>query len=394
MPETIGDILSSGGFTETVKEAATQITTPAPPVETPAVAPEPVKTEPQITAPPIIPEAAPNPEQEFYKKFGLGSEDELKSSLTELQTFKQSVADFDSRKNYYTELEQEYEDLIKKEDQSSLFANDDEYRNFLIAQKMGAGKDFGVVQKIIRSDLNQMDDLDVLSLRDQYDIPKWAGRDDRVKKALLEELGVDVNDAEFKLENYKNVLTEEQDLKLSRQAHQAREMFNQNKSNVQIPQKVDYKQKIQDKLKQREDHFNQLNQKWGETTNRIVEVSNQIKFVDKNDKGEVIDEFAYDVDPEFKKDIPEIVNNYALQNNVEPTPENVKAVTDLLLNAYKVANWDKMLRAARNEARTQVREQLDKERFNGQPINKTEAPPDRKPDEADEINLIAGKLFK
>jgi predicted nuclease with TOPRIM domain len=239
-----------------------------------------------------------------------------------------------------------------------------------------------------------MDELDVVSLKEQYDIPKFAGRDDRVKKALLEEIGVDINDPEFKLENYKEKLTEEQDLKLSRLANQARQTFNQAKSGVQLPEKVDYKQKINERLQQRQQRVEQLNKTWHETARGIAESASQVKFVDKNDKGEVVDEFIYDVDAEFKQNIPDIINQYAVSNNVEPTPENVKAVTELLMNAYKVANWDKMLRSARNEARTQVREQLDKERFNGQPINKTEAPPDRKPDENDEINLIAGRLFK
>jgi len=393
MVETIGDILSnSGNFAEAVQQATTQLTTPPPAQET-APAQE-VKTEqvaaPEVKTEPVAPQAPQvDPSVELLKRFGYDNEDDLKSSLTELNTFKQ-------KESFYRELEQQYEELAKKEDPLSLFANEEEYKNFLTAQKMGVnqGKDFGVVQKIVRTNMDQMDDLDVLSLKDQYDIPKFAGKDDKVKKALLEEIGVDVNDENFKLDHYKEHLTEEQDLKLARLANQARQFFNQNKADVKIPERVDYKQKIQERLQQRQDRFNQLNTAWKEQANRIAESSNQVKYVEKNEKGEVVDEFVYDVDAEFKQSIPEIVNNYAVTNNVEPTPENVKAVTELMMNAYKVANWEKMLKSARNEARTQVREQLDKERFNGQPINKTEAPPDRKPDETDEIRLIASKLFK
>lgn len=393
MPETIGDILgASGGFTEAVQQAATQVTTP-PPAETQEAPPVQQETEP-VTQPSVTPPSVQPPDVDFYKRYGFEKEDDLKSSLTELETRRQEAIEFEKEKAYYKELEQNYEELIKKEDQSSLFANEDEYRNFLVAQKIGQGKDFGVVQKIIRSNLDQMDELEVVSLKEQYDIPKFAGRDDRVKKALLEEIGVDINDPEFKLENYKEKLTEEQDLKLSRLANQARQFFNQSKSGVQLPEKVDYKQKINERLQQRQQRVEQLNKTWQETAKGIAESASQVKFVEKNDKGEVVDEFIYDVDAEFKQNIPDIINQYAVSNNVEPTPENVKAVTELLMNAYKVANWEKMLKSARNEARTQVREQLDKERFNGQPINKTEAPPDRKPDENDEINLIAGKLFK
>ena len=393
MPESIGDILGGSGiFTEAVKDAVTQATTP-PPTETPVVEQAPQPTEP-VAQPSVTQPSVPDPAVEFYKRYGFEKEDDLKSSLTELETRRQEAIEFDKEKAYYKELEQNYEELIKQKDDSINFANDDEYKIYLTAQKMGQGKDFGVVQKIIRSNLDQMDELEVVSLKEQYDIPKFAGRDDRVKKALLEEIGVDINDPEFKLENYKEKLTEEQDLKLSRLANQARQFFNQSKSGVQLPEKVDYKQKINERLQQRQQRVEQLNKTWHETAKGIAESASQVKFVDKNDKGEVVDEFIYDVDAEFKQNIPDIVNQYAVSNNVEPTPENVKAVTELLMNAYKVANWEKMLKSARNEARTQVREQLDKERFNGQPINKTEAPPDRKPDENDEINLIAGRLFK
>lgn len=381
MSETIGDILSGGGLFQEAKPPVEA----TPPVIAPVESPKPVeqtKTPEPVVVPPA-PAPAPEPS---YKKYGFESEEELTSSLNELKTYRE-------RQAFYSELENDYEQLAKTSDPSSAFANDDEYKIFLTAQKMGQGKDFGVVQKIIRSDLNQMDDLDVLSLKDQYDIPRYAGKDDKAKRAILGDLGIDTS-GDFQLDHYKESLSEEQELKLARMAHQAREAFNQGKANVQLPEKVDYKVKIQEKLKQRQDHFNELGQKWNDVSPKIADTMGQIKFVDKNDKGEVVDDFSYDIDQEFRSEIPTYVSNYAMTNNVEPTPENVKGITELLFNAYKVANWDTIMRSARNQARTQVREQLDKERFNGQPINKTEAPPDRKPDEADEINRIAGLLFK
>lgn len=400
MPETIGDILAGGGFTEAVKDAITQATTE--PVKTTEQAGEPVKTvEPVTSGEPVkavepanTQEPVSDPAVEFYKRFGLEGEEQLKSSLNELESFRKTKSDFESKETYFNELERQFEEMVKQTDQSSLFSSEDEYKNFLIAQKIGQGKDFGVVQKIIRTDLGKLDDLDVLSLKDQFDIPKYAGRDEMIKRAILEGIGVDVGSDDFKVDQYREHITPEQELKLARLANDARNFFNVNKSDVKIPDKIDYKQKIQERIQQRQERVTQTAKAWEEISKKIVDTASQIKVFDRNEKGEEVVDFVYDVDAEFKKEIPEIATTYAVNNNLEPTPENVKAVNDLLLNAYWAENKDKIVRAYKNEALTKLREQLDKERYNGQPINKTEAPPDRKPDDNDEINLIAGKLFK
>lgn len=395
--EDFGDILKDSGlFTQAAEPQQVQEpkTEPQPPQQAaPALTPEPAQQQQAAPEPVVTQTAAPqtDPATEYFKKFGFKDEEEVKSSLNELNTLREASVKRAEDDRYYQELEKAYEELASK-DESSLFGSPEEYKNFLIAQKLGLNRDHGVVQKIIRSNLDQLDDLEVLSLRDQYDIPRFAGKDDKVKRALLEEIGVDINDPEFKLETYREHLTEDQDLRLARMANQTRDVFNQAKGDVKIPERVDPKVKLQDRIKQQEEGLNQLVKSWRDNADKVSQEAVKVSFVDKNDKGEVVDEFHYDVDKEFKESIPDIVDNFITQNRVQYTQENVKAVTKLILDAYKVQNLDKIIRAARNEARTTLREQIDKQRFNGQSINTATAPPNQQVNPNDEINSVAKLL--
>jgi hypothetical protein len=404
MSETIGDILSSGGFTEAVKQAVVEIDKRAPPdpnknpepapvtSPTPAPSPAPVletkeepKQAPQVTA--------SDPAADFYKKFGVQGEEELRSSLTELETLRQTAIDFEAEKARYAEIEQQYEELMKEKDESSLFGSDEEYKIYKTATKFGLDKDFGVVQRLIRNDLNKLPDLDMVALQWQYEMPRFVGKDDYVKKGILKDVGVDVDDPDFDMNDIQ--LSPDQDLKLARMAQTARTNFNTIKNSVQIEPRVDPKQRINERLSQRQARVEQLNQSWSKEAKGIASALDKISITDKNEKGEDVVEFIYEVDAEFKDNIPGIIAHYAVTNNVDPTPENVARATKLLLDSYFVTNRDKIMKAYKNDAVTKLRDQLDKERFNGQPINKTEAPLiTKKPDEAEEVNSIASQLFK
>ena len=107
MPEGIGDILKSGGFTEAVQTAATQATTP--PVETPKEpepATQPVVAEPIAPTPPQV--SPPDPAKEYLKKFGFENEEEISSLKNEVESLRKTASELEQAQNYLKTLEQEY----------------------------------------------------------------------------------------------------------------------------------------------------------------------------------------------------------------------------------------------------------------------------------------------
>ena len=349
-----------------------------PPKPEPVVEPvtEPVATEP--------PEVKKEP-VEYYKEYGFNNPDEFKSSFNDWKT---KAEEYEQKKPYIEELEKSLDELVKTIDPLNMFKGDEkEYENFLIAQKIGQGKDMGVVQQIIRNDLSTMSDLDILKLKWRYDTPSLANKsDDRVQKAILEDLGVDIEDPEFKLEEFKP--TDSQEIKLARLATLARNEFNQAKANIEKPERVDVKKKIEEQTqaklaaeKAREEKFNKMAQDWQEMVKGVAE-SEITKFEHKmkNDKNEEVTDFVFEMDADYKKAIPEMIMSHVLSNGMEPTKENFDFATNLVRTIYRSENFERYAEAYANKKLTELREQLDKERYNGTDFNTKTAPPGKDAD--------------
>lgn len=356
--------------------------TPEPSVKTEPVVTEPVKTE----TPTTIKEPVG---LEIFKELGYETPDELKSSLNELKAAKE---EYEKKLPYISELEKTLEEVVKQQDPLNLFGSEEEYEKFLIAQKLGVGgKDFGVVQQIIRNDLTAMSDLDLLKLKWRYDTPSLANKsDEKVYKAILEDLGVDVEDPDFKLTEFK--LTDSQEIKLARAATMARDQFNQAKSGVEKPQRLDVKKTVQDQVAarqaaeaKRKEDFDKMAHAWEGEVKGITETISKIEHKIKNENNEDVVDFVFKVDEEFGKNVPSLVMNYALSNNLPPTQENVKYAGELAQMAYVYDNLWKIAEAYKNQENAKLREQLDKERYNGTDFNTKTPPPGRDEDLAKKI---------
>jgi hypothetical protein len=355
------------------------------PVVTETVNTEPVVTETVKTETPAPPSQAVG--MEIFKELGYESPDQLKSSLNDLKT---KAEEYEKKLPYYSELEKEFENIVKLADPMNLFKSEEEYNHFLMTQKLGEGKDFGVTQKIVRNDLDKMSDLDVLSLQYQYDSPRFAGQDLECKRTILKQLGVDIEDPEFDIKNPK--LEVDKDIQLSRMAQQSREFFNRAKSDVKKPERPDFRKSIQEQVQAKEaaekankERFNQRARTWEEKVKGLTDSAYKFEMTEKNDKNEDVVDFAFTMEDEFKKEMPEMIMHHVLSNGLEPTQENVDAAIDLARRIYISDNWQKLLKAHTNQAVTKLREQLDKERYNGTDFNTRTAPPSRDEDLARKI---------
>lgn len=365
--------------------ATEPVVTPTPepvatPTETQPVVTEQVKTETPATQKEPV-------GLEIFKELGYETPDELKSSLNELKAAKE---EYEKKLPYYQEVEKEFQNLVDLADPAKFFKTEEEYNNFLISQKLGEGKDFGVTQRIVRNDLSKLSDLDVLSLQYQYDTPRLAGQDTEIKRMILKKLGVDLEEEGFDINNPK--LDTGQDIELARMAQQTRDHFNQAKASVQKPERPDFRKKIEEQTQakaaaeaKRKEDFDKMAHAWEEQTKGIVSSINKIEFMKKNDKNEDVVDFTFTMDEEFQKEIPALVMNHVLSNGLPPTQENVQYAGDLVKRIYISDNYQKLVEAHTNQKLTELREQLDKERYNGTDFNTKTPPPGRDEDLAKKI---------
>jgi hypothetical protein len=332
-------------------------------------------------------------------EYEIQGEEDLKNAFSSLKEFESVKKQHDELQNSYNVIVDEFKKFVEANDPIKQFGSADAYKAELTAKALAKGStNEGVVyaaNRIARSDLNTMENLDVVSLGWQYDSPKFAGKDDIVKKSILKELGVD-DDILMEAGRAEDIeLTPEQELKLSRLAVNEKDRFNTVKSKVEIPAQNDFNNIINqrnDQLKAAQERLESLKTGWTTEANRIADLVKTIQITDKDEKGEEIVDFTFEVDSEFKKGIPKMVVDYALQNNIEPTQENAKAIAELVGGIYQLQNREKIFRAYKKEVLSKIREQVGKDQYNGRPINTQEAPPDRKPTEADLAN-IAVKNF-
>jgi hypothetical protein len=365
--------------------ATEPVVTPTPepvatPTETQPVVTEQVKTEAPATQKEPV-------GLEIFKELGYETPDELKSSLNELKAAKE---EYEKKLPYYQEVEKEFQNLVDLADPAKFFKTEEEYNNFLISQKLGEGKDFGVTQRIVRNDLSKLSDLDVLSLQYQYDTPRLAGQDTEIKRMILKKLGVDLEEEGFDINNPK--LDTGQDIELARMAQQTRDHFNQAKASVQKPDRPDFRKKIEEQTQakaaaeaKRKEDFDKMAHAWEGEVKGITETISKIEHKIKNENNEDVVDFVFKVDEEFGKNVPSLVMNYALSNNLPPTQENVKYAGELAQMAYVYDNLWKIAEAYKNQENAKLREQLDKERYNGTDFNTKTPPPGRDEDLAKKI---------
>lgn len=334
------------------------------------------------------------------------SEDELKtifSSLNELESYKKKADEFSSLKEVHDLVIDEFKKHIEANDPIKQFGSADAYKAELTARALSKGSASEPVKfissRIAQSDLNSLSDLDVVSLGWQYDAPKFAGKDDDIKKAIMKELGVE----DSLLEEYAPGdinLSPDQELKLSRLAVQERDRFNAVKTKVEVPAQRDFDSLINEKITKRgeeikatQERIAAMKQGWTNEANRLAGLISTVEIVDKGEDGSNVVDFSFEVDAEFKKEIPGMVLNYALQNNLQPTQENVQAVAELVKGVYQLKSRETIFRAYKKEIESKLREQFGKDQHNARPLNTAEAPLKGDLTNEEVVNLAAKSIL-
>ena len=388
---------------ETPPEATPAPETPV--VETPSAETPPAQETPPVETPPETP-AWDFKLDEFNKRYGLDfkDEDNLKSffekgsKLSEIET---ELNGLKEQLPYYQEVEQTLRDFVDTNDPIKVYGSEEAYKDALAIRKLSQeGRNEAVVTKAIKSNLGTMSDLDVLTMKKEFDSPSVVGETEAIKRSILRSVGVDID--EWEKENDKRYdvntpdLTPEQKVGIASMADIARNEIRSLKSSIEVPEYKSPLEGLKEKIKQDQETRDKRVQDWEKQGDRLTSEFSKIEKRSKDKEGKDIVDFVYEIDPSFKSDIKQMVVDYAKERGIEPTQENVAEVKKLIKSTYLAedGNLEKLLDAYGTERESRVIEKTDSTIHNPTPINKDDAPPTKEAEDADKFNEKVEGWFK
>jgi hypothetical protein len=314
----------------------------------------------------------------FNENFGTSFEDV--GSLKETLSYKDKFNELNSQHetlsndktewtNKYSELENKYngvlehftgEDVINK-----LYGSEQTWQRVQLEKKF-ADKDPGVVSQVYNSDLNSLADDDVLLLADKMSYSVDLPDSDR-KQAILETLlGNDVDLTE---------LDARQKYKLSKAVAEARTQLSEIKNYKPEKPTFDWLEEANNLNSKKEEQIKNLEAEWGKNVSSTLADYTGAKFFTK-DGDQLKEVFSYDADDKWKQEIaPNVISDFVRQGLDPNDPKNAELLTNYIDGAFKVANIDKVVKKALEQAAGQAEDKVLDEIHNNKEKNDNEAPP-------------------
>ena len=159
-------------------------------------------------------------------------------------------------------------------------------------------------------------------------------------------------------------------------------------SKIEVPKATNKFKEAREKVQQQQETLKQNIEKWETEADRIAETLPNIEYKRKDENGEEITEFTFEIDSDFRSKVPEMVKQYVLSHNLEPTKENIDGIKSHLLESYDKLKRHDIRSAMIADREAKLREEYDKKYENNQPFN--ESTPPEVEDESYETNINKG----
>jgi len=330
-------------------------TPPAEVSQTQQVVPPTVVDEPPQapTEPPKVDEFIENLNKRFGTQFKADEEVKnifgLPKKVSEYETrLKESESLAKSIENYKKKIEE----LEKDQDPLKYFSSPDTYIAEQLRIKYPKSNPV-LLQEIATSDVDAMEDFDVLVKEKQLFIPKLSKEGD-IRGVLFKRYGIDPDTPP---QEWDSVVKTE----IAMDAASARDRINELKKGIEMPKIVTREQRekeAQELLNQKEEALKPLKETFS-------------KFDKFTYEG-----FEFDVPDEYKSKLPDMFQSMFIEAGLEPNEENMASALELrealLLKQY----FTKIKEVIAKEAETKLQAKIDAELHNTQPPNMATATDD------------------
>ena len=303
------------------------------------------------------------------------SEDDVKNyftestkKLSEVEKLSKAVEEGKTQKAAYDELVKYLDENRDKHDpKNTMFGGDEEkMKRFMIGNALTkAGKNPDVVGKLLSADLGTMSPLELISLSNQLESKFLSGKDTEVKRMILKDIGVDIDDEDFNISN--PTLTSEQKTALELKAGKIEIELQGAIDGVEIPEISDPVKNAYDLIETRNSKTKELTEAW---SNEGVAKS----LGDSLDNVEILGT-QFEINSEEKaKIVQEMVLDAAL-HGYDVTDENKQTLIAAAKYQYIRDHVEQILSVDRQQREAELKEDFDKKTYNAKPINTNEAVP-------------------
>jgi hypothetical protein len=224
------------------------------------------------------------------------------------------------------------------------FANDEValYNEFV---KETGTKDFGVFHKINSAEVATMEPMEALVTKQILDNPSLAGKEPQVRKYLEKKYNVDpdlVDESELEI-NKIGLEADGASAKKSLQELKSKLIVPEPTSDPSTPKELTPEEKTS------------LSAGWGTVGQNVSTALGKLKIPIKNGKESLLE---YEISEAEKKEMTDFVQGYAVENQMELSETNVKAVSTMVYNQLMINKLPDIVHSVFEKARTLTEEQV------------------------------------
>ncbi len=284
----------------------------------------------------------------FNKRFNAEykTDDDIKhlmESAKKLPEYETKVKEYEPLVKSVEQYKKEIDELKKAEDPLKYFASPESY----IAEQLRIkykDKDPQLLHKIATTDVNEMNDFDVLVYQSKLDSPKI--REEAIKAVLCERYGID-KELLGKPEEWDELAK----TKIALDSASARRSVNQLKQGIELP-----------KVVSREERERLANEALAQKTQAIAPIRTEFSKFDKIKVGDV----EYTVPDDYKSKLGDMFDAYFLKAGNDVTDENLATVLELRDSIFLWENRNEIAQAIAKEAERKVRAEMESKLGNSQ----------------------------
>lgn len=316
----------------------------------------------------------------FAERFGLKdlglaleSEEDIKNAIS-------SLKEYQDKKGYIEEMENTFKDIQDNLSPLKVFKTKENYERYMMRSNMLQNAPESIVDTVLSTDMSKVDNLQAMFLEAIYRDPNLlsVASESDIKKGILSRMGIDITDPEFELNKYNELAKANPRalVDLSMGATQAKNYFNSliEGAKKDIPEIKDFKQEFEQRAQERAELVQKRTNEWTTKAKEIAEQFKEFKIMERDAQGKDVVDFTYKVPKEFQDRVANYLVDYAVQNNLDITPETVVAIQKEVSEAFEDQYRAEIRKAYKDEKLAKYKEELDNKVHNNQPISTQEAP--------------------
>jgi len=232
------------------------------------------------------------------------------------------------------------------------------FNKAMVAAELSKIGDKNIALELVSTDLNQVDDLELLTKFAQFESQTARKNRDAATRSALRSAGIQVGKEDDLKEVLAN-LDDDDKISIEAKAKEKRIIVKSAIDNVQIPEYIDPITKLNKDFEQRKTRTAELEGKWGEAMTSLESSFDKLTFKDTD--------FEFQI-PEEEKSILKDFIRVASKQEIVPNEANKLMILQKAKQAIRDNNFDKIMQGRDAYNAAKIKKELDAAHHNLSPL--------------------------